>query len=141
MADEVEVIEADVERDDDVQWFRRGDEEHDQVGAYVGSQLYNRLAKDPTWIPIDGFQGEETDLPVDETADLEAPVAEETPSSGAFPIEGYDDLTVEQVGPLLEDLTDEQLVVVEAHEVANKNRNGVLDAIEAQRDANNNADA
>jgi hypothetical protein len=136
MADEVEVIEADVERDDDVQWFKRGPEEHDQVGALAGSQLYNRLAKDPSWTPIDGFQGEETDLPVDETADLEAPLAEETPSSDAFPIEGYDDLTVEQVVPLLEDLTDEQLAVVEAHEVADKNRVGVLEAIEAQREAN-----
>lgn len=116
MADEVEI-----------QWFRRSN--GDEHNAVVGDSLYKRLVEDGEYIPIDGPEGDEMDLPTDE----EPVEAEETATEPPF--DGYDDLTVEEMIPKLEDLDADELSAVEAYEIANKNRATLLEAISAKRAA------
>ena len=50
-----------------------------------------------------------------------------------LPIEGYATLTAVEVIPLLSDLDDEQLDIIEAFEKANRNRSTVLNRIRQRR--------
>jgi hypothetical protein len=50
--------------------------------------------------------------------------------SAQFPIEGYDELTVEEVSGRLGDLSAEELRVVRDHEERNKNRETVLEQLD-----------
>jgi hypothetical protein len=52
------------------------------------------------------------------------------PSPTQLPIQGYDDLTAQEVTSRLNDLTQDQIVVIEAYERGNQNRATVLAAIE-----------
>jgi len=119
---------------DSPQWFRRGSQE---VSEPVGSETYKRLLKDREWEVIDGPEGDV--LRREDLEEAAASAAEVEPDTSdeelELPIEDYDDLTVEQVLPHLEELDAEQLDTVEAHEIANKNRKSVLDAISTKREA------
>jgi len=113
----------------EVQWFRNG--AGLEVAETVGSETYKRLLGDLAWSLIDGPEGKLVDrsevaasATVEETSEVD-----ETP----FPIDEYDELNAEQVIPRLEELDEDQLDLVEAHEVAGKNRSGVKAAIEARR--------
>ena len=56
--------------------------------------------------------------------------AQEGLRSAQFPIEGYDDLNVEEVSDRLEGLSVEELRVVRDHEERNKNRETVLEQLD-----------
>jgi hypothetical protein len=56
--------------------------------------------------------------------------AQEGLRSAQFPIEGYDELTVEEVSGRLGDLSAEELRVVRDHEERNKNRETVLEQLD-----------
>jgi hypothetical protein len=56
--------------------------------------------------------------------------AQEGLRSAQFPIEGYDDLNVEEVSDRLEGLSVEELRVVRDHEERNKNRDTVLEQLD-----------
>src|ERR687898_1577995 len=56
--------------------------------------------------------------------------AQEGLRSAQFPIEGYDDLTVEEVSGRLGDLSAEELRVVRDYEERNKNRDTVLEQLD-----------
>jgi hypothetical protein len=57
--------------------------------------------------------------------------------TGSFPIDDYDHLWVTQILPLLHDLDADQLAMVEARERGGRHRNGVLDALQAERAGRN----
>jgi hypothetical protein len=111
------------------QWFRKSNGEEFSVNPGEPI-LYNRLANSGEYVAIDGPEGDEMDLPSpDEEAAAEGAAESETTP----PLENYDDLTIEELLPQLEDLDDEQLAAVEAYEVANKNRTTLLEAIAEMR--------
>ena len=56
--------------------------------------------------------------------------AQEGLRSAQFPIEGYDDLTVEEVSENLDSLSGEELRVVRDHEERTKNRDTVLEQLD-----------
>ena len=56
--------------------------------------------------------------------------AQEGLRSARFPIEGYDELTVEEVSDRLEGLSTEDLQVVRDYEERNKNRNTLLEELD-----------
>lgn len=110
----------------DTQWFRKSNGQ--EFEEAVGTPTYNRLVADGEYVAIDAEGGDEVEL---ETPEEET---EETPETAEEPFAGYDDATVEELIPQLEECDDEQLAAVEAYEVANKNRKGVLEAIESIRE-------
>jgi len=112
----------------DTQWFRRSNGQ--EFEELIGSPVHDRLMKDPEYVLIDGPEGDEVERP---STDEEASTASE-PAAPEPPFEGYDDLTVEEVIPQLEDLDAEQLAAVEAYEVANENRKTLLEAVESRRE-------
>ncbi|MDH3300199.1 MAG: hypothetical protein OES24_06795 [Acidimicrobiia bacterium] len=61
--------------------------------------------------------------------DDDAPAKSPT-KTARLPIAGYDDLTAKEIIGLLEDLTQDQLLRVRAHEVAHRNRKTVLAKID-----------
>jgi hypothetical protein len=56
--------------------------------------------------------------------------AQEGLRSAQFPIEGYDELTVEEVSGRLGGLSAEELRVVRDHEERNKNRDTILEQLD-----------
>jgi hypothetical protein len=104
----------------------------DEVKALEGSALHERISQDGEYVRITELGG---DVYVEEDVEEDAETEEEEngETTEDLPIEGYDDLNVEEIVGHLEDLDDEELSIVEAFEIANKNRKGVLDAIEAVR--------
>jgi Skp family chaperone for outer membrane proteins len=56
--------------------------------------------------------------------------AQEGLRSAQFPIEGYDELTVEEISGRLGDLSVEELRVVRDHEERNKNRDTILEQLD-----------
>ena len=56
--------------------------------------------------------------------------AQEGLRSAQFPIEGYDDLTVEEVSENLDSLSGEELRAVRDHEERTKNRETVLEQLD-----------
>jgi hypothetical protein len=111
----------------EILYYRRSN--GDEVSVEVGSALHNRLSADGEYTQITEFEGEvipPEDLAEEDETETETETVE-------LPIEGFDDLTVEEVVPHLEDLDAEDLSVIEAYEIANKNRTTLLEAIEAAR--------
>jgi len=104
----------------------------DEVKALEGSALHERISQDGEYVRITELGGDVYVEEAVEEEDTETETAEGEPED--FPIEGFDDMSIEEAIPHLEDLDEEDLSVVEAYEIANKNRTGLLDAISSARD-------
>jgi hypothetical protein len=114
----------------EILYYRRSN--GDEVSVEVGSSLHDRLEADGEYTRITEFEGE---VMSPEELAKESPVEEPTGETTivSLPIDGFDDLSIEEIVPHLEDLDDEDLALVEAYEIANKNRSGLLEAIESAR--------
>jgi hypothetical protein len=114
----------------DILYYRRSN--GDEVSVEVGSALHDRLSVDGEYTLITEFGGDP--VPPEEEPEFEPTLGEpEETETVDLPIVGFDEMTVEEVVPHLEDLDAEDLSVIEAYEIANKNRTTLLEAIEAAR--------
>jgi hypothetical protein len=114
----------------EVLYYRRSN--GDEISVEVGSSLHERISADGEYTQITEFEGEV--FVAEAVEEDETETEEDTGTPEDFPIEGFDDLTIEEAVPHLDELDAEQLSVVEAYEIANKNRSGLLEAIESARD-------
>jgi hypothetical protein len=116
-------------------YYRRSNGEEFAVEA--GTALHDRLEADGEYHRITEFEGDMI-LPEYDEEGREVKTGEESEDAVtivSLPIDGYDDKSVEEVVPFLDDLDEEQLAIVEAYEIANKNRVTLLEAIEDARSA------
>jgi len=123
----------------DLLWYRRGGPGGQEENALPGSELAKRLAAEGEWEEIDGAGGdvvyrepEDEETTDDDTTD-DTSDSEEVPTDEE-PFEGYDEQTIEQLTPYVQDADVEQLDALEAYEIAHANRVGLLELVSKRRD-------